>query len=334
MSNDGIFDSDVWTSAKVQIIRTSQRVWWMPGATHCSFLIIGGGGGGGGGRYSTTGNAGGGSGGSGAQLNYCRRFPRFLFQASQMINEYFNVTIGAGGLGGASSDIDNGASTNGGSGGQSKVEVYFNAREGASQGQNVGELSAWGGGLGTGGSGTVNVNANATSSGFGALNGETGGSGSLTGGGNVATNHSGNSFGTNPFLGSMIPGGNGGNSKATLSQPINRAPAKFYQNGASTPTMTAGTAGRDGFEKGANIWNYVEQGHFKEAPYLEDLWWFTGTSAAGGGVGGSTTNRGGRGGTGYFGSGGGGGAGSGNTGSGQGGDGGTGVAVFWWEKLQ
>lgn len=334
MSNDGIFDSDVWLRAKVQIVRTSQKVFWLPGATHCSFLIIGGGGGGGGGRYSTTGGAGGGAGGSGAQMNYCRRFPRFLFQSSQMINEYFNVTIGAGGTGGGSSDIDNATANSGNGGGQSKIEIYFNVREGASQGQNIGEFGAWGGGFGSGGSGTVGVNANATSNGYGALNGETGGSGSLSGVGFNAGNHSGNSFGTNPFHGSMVSGGSGGNGKANLTTSWGRAFTKFYQNGSSTPTVTAGLAGRDAFERAANVWNYVQEGHFKEAPYLEDMWWFTGVPGPTGGVGGSTTTRGGRGGNGYFGSGGGGGAGSGNTGSGQGGNGGDGVAVFWWEKLQ
>jgi hypothetical protein len=331
MSNEGIFDSDIWTRAKVEFVRSSRKVYWMPGATHCSYLVIGGGGGGGSGRYSSTANGGGGSGGSGAQLNYCRRFPRFLLSSAQ-IWEYFDVTIGAGGTGGAAVDVDNAVTNAGTTGGNSSVVLNLNIREGASQGVNTGAFTAVGGGLGAGGS-SSNVNATATANGYGALNGATGGQGSASGFGSQTTNHSGNSFGTNPFHGSMVGAGAGGNGKANTSQSWNVAWTKFYQSGSSTPTLANGTGGRDAYERAANIWNYVEAGHFKEAPFLEDIWWFTGLPGGTAGTGGGTTVRGGRGGDGYLGTGGAGGSGSGAVGSGKGGDGGSGIVVFWWEKL-
>jgi hypothetical protein len=265
-------------------------------------------------------------------LNYCRRFPKIILESYQHV-DYFNVTIGAYGTGGGSVDVDGAASNNGNAGGQSSIVFYGNVREGATQGQNNYSFIAQGGGFGTGG-GTGNVNANATSNGHGGINGATGGGGSATGGGTAVFNHSNNSFGTHPFQGSMVGSGSGGNSKGTLSVTYNNTWTKFYQSGGSTPTYAAGTAGRDAIERGWFLWKAVEDGHFKAAPYLEDLWWFTGLPGGTGGVGGSTTARGGRGGHGYFGSGGGGAAGSGAVGSGQGGDGGAGLVVIWWEKLQ
>lgn len=327
MSNNGLIDSDAWTRPKTEIITTSTNLYWLPGATHMSVLVIGGGGGGGSGRYDSVGTANGGSGGSGASLRYLRRMPYEFLQALS-IRPPFAVTIGAGGNGGAGQTTDGNNGTSGSAGGLS--EIYFRtvwATGTYSNNFTSNTLRAGGGGAGTFG-GTGFANATASSNGHGHFNGHTGGQGS----GSAAHpgGHNSNSFGTNPFHFIGVNGGRSGGGKVAPGALTVGSSSVFYidgyNSGSDSNVNGTDSAGFDGYLR-------RQVAAYPQAPALEELAWITTLPGGGTGAGGAT-GAGGIGGKGYWGSGGGGSGGTGAAASGAGGKGGDGVVVIWWEKLQ
>lgn len=329
MSNNGLIDSDAWSRPKTQIITTSTKVYWMPGATHVSSLIIGGGGGGGSGKYDSAAAANGGSGGSGGSLRYFRRMPYSFLQAL-FIRMPFEVTIGAGGTGGAGQTVSGNNGNSGVAGGLSKI--VLNSQFATTVYSNLfisNTVVGNGGGKGTFGTATF-ANADASSNGSGQFNGLTGGQAANGGGVSLGNSHSSNSFGTNPFYFVGTSGGRSGGGKASPSHLPLGASSFFYADGFSTGT-DANVDGTNASVFDSYLREQVEA--YPVAPNLEEIAWITTMPGGGNGAGG-TTGIGGAGGKGHWGSGGGGSGGTGASASGNGGDGGNGVVVFWWEKLQ
>lgn len=330
--NEGIFESRPRRKPVVEVVEVSRVVGWYPGATHCSFLLIGGGGGGGNGRYdTTTTNAiAGGSGGGGAGLNYRRRMPHQVFTLLTTDNNFF-VSIGAGGTGGASHSVDQQAGNNGVAGGVTSIRIQSIYRYGTQNGGQTGYVQAGGGGKGNGGN-LSNVNSDAGTAYAGQIRGLTGGQGQNAAGGGTPSASTAE-LGSNPCHWLSVAAGFGSGSRTWVARTGGALMGSLYINGVSQPNGAAGDPGIDSRDRAEPLWNLALE-QFQEAPTLEELWWFATAGGGTNGLSGGTTTRGGRGGDGWRGTGGGAGGSSNTTGNGQGGNGGNGIVVFWWETLE
>lgn len=329
--NDGIFESRPRRKPVVQVVEVSRSIQWYPGATHVSFLLIGGGGGAGNGRYdtTTTNNIAGGSGGGGGGLQYRRRMPYQVLQALTTTNEFF-LSIGAGGTGAASHSNDQAAGNNGTAGGVTQISISSIFRVGTQNAGMTGYFQAGGGAKGNGGN-LSNVNSDTGVAYPGHVRGFNGGQGQNTGGGGMY-GASSNELGSNPSHYLSVPGGMGSGSRTWNYPNGGSLMGSVYVSSVSSPNGNYGDRGTDSRDRAEPLWNLALE-QFREAPFIEELWWFVTAGGATNGLSGGTVTRGGRGGDGWRGTGGGGGGSSNVTGNGQGGNGGNGVAVFWWETL-
>jgi hypothetical protein len=303
-----------------QVVEISQTISPPAWAKYVSILGIAGGGGGGGGRLDNAGTAGGGAGGGGGGAKYTYRFPLFMFRTTVL--DRFNITIGAGGTGGA------GATTNGFSGAQGtaggQTRVIMNSPTLVDARIQCGVI-CFGGNQGGGGTQSfVNGGTGGT-----AYAGNTGGQG---GGGSNGTT------GQYPFgrpswsNGPIAEGGYGGSAKASTAGKVGlvTVPSLLAQNYAQAAVIVAPT--ENGMDAELVHSNFTRQYllSLTKAPQPHEVWF---TSCFGGECGYGRDTSGLNGGKGWRGSGGGGGGGAGATQGGNGGAGGNGVVYFFWEEV-
>lgn len=290
-------------------------------AKYFSCLASGAGGGGGSGRLGTATNAGGGGGGASGGLIVVQKIPVSVLKAYGFNS--INVTIGAGGNGGATSTTDGVNGNTGTQGGTTELAFTNNARfvDSTSAYSQV-RSSALGGPGGSGG-GTAASGGGTASTGFpyGYFPGMNGGGGSTTNG-NLAINQS--NFPSNFCIGA----GNGGSGKN------NSGGYPLGLNGFSASTASGYTytnRGINGFD--STFTGTTQFNELLKLPYFPDLFELKSYlhAGGGGGGGGDSTVAGGSGGAGWRGAGGGGGGGGAVTSGGAGGKGGDGFVLICWE---
>ncbi len=304
------------------VVETTQTVSAPPWCRYVSFWACGAGGGGGGGRLGLTTNAAGGGGGGGGAAHYKRRIPMWVYAAYSAAQ--FQVTIGAGGTGGAGATVDATNGSNGTAGGSTTVRIaYISSGDGASFIQNVP------GGGSAGGGGTTGPGGNATGgTGLDCVQGGSGGNSNVGTGNFPVAQSAAHSL--------YAPGGGHcGQAKNSASGPSRSAPMRVGSFGASGGgTLTLSTSGETSERMNRAIVTRA-LAEISEAPAIDELWWATITGGYGGTGGDTTTgSNGGNGGNGWRGSGGGGGGGAGVATfvGGTGAAGGNGCAIFFWEE--
>ena len=303
-----------------QVVESSQFVAPLAWARYVSILAIAGGGGGGAGRLDTTGTAGGGAGGGGAGSKYIFRFPLFMFRTTA--TNKFNVTIAAGGTGGAAQTTNTFNGAAGTAGGQTRVTM--NSPTLAGSRIECGAI-CFGGNAGNGGTQSF-ISGGTGGTAYAGNLGGTGGGGSN---GSTAQYPIGRpTWSAGPY----VEGGYGGTAKSATAAECDMVtvPTLLGANYAQATTIvTPSRDGRNAEETHSTVTRQFLQSLVR-APRPDELWF---TSFFGGENGLGWTGNGFNAGRGWRGSGGGGGGGSGGTASGAGGAGGNGVVYFFWEEV-